>query len=459
VSIADMLAHSPPLPLTIWYTNGNRTMSAKDDEGALLALSHSDRVHRIALWMPAPNLGKFIAAMDEEFPILERICIGSPPKDSVSLAFPGTFQAPNLRHVWTTCRPIGSPLLTTTVGLVNLELMDIPPSPWFPPSYILARLSLMPQLATLRIHFHSPHPNRNVGDPSAMHVTLPNLQVFSYRGVSAYLEGLAQIRAPTLNILDIKFFNQLTYIIPHLLQFMQASESLFSAVKITFDRNFVDLMAALDQSWQQCPLRLQIVCKDFDWQVASAVQILNTLLPVLSGAEELTLSHVAHNRLSNLHDGVERTQWRKLFRPFSNVKTLSVPESLSVRLSRSLHSEDGEMPLELLPNLLIIQHVDGSSFGNVFTSFINEREAAGHPVHLVTPLSQQRMQRRQQQQQLQQELLQQHERRREEETEKGLWLHPREEVTVKEAARRRRLEAVLKAARQRRLEEEEQRRL
>jgi hypothetical protein len=382
-----MLAHSPPLQLAIWYTNGNRKMTAKDEEGALLALSHRDRVHRIALWMPAPNLGKFIAAMDEEFPILERICIGSPPKGSASLVFPGTFQAPNLRHVWTTWRPIRSPLVTTTVGLVNLELMDIPPSPWFPPSYILARILLMPQLATLRIHFHSPHPNRNVETPSTTHVTLPHLEVFSYRGVSAYLEGLAQIRAPILSILDVQFFNQLTFTVPRLLQLLQASASLrFGAVKITFNGDFFDLMAGPDRSWQQRPFHLQIMCKHIDWQVASAVQILGTLFPVLSGVEDLILSHVpvVHNRLSESHNEIDRTQWRKLLRPFSRVKLLCVPDSLSGELSHSLLSEDGETSLEFLPNLMVLQHFDGSGASDTFTSFINERQAAGYPVSLVS---------------------------------------------------------------------------
>ncbi|KAH9974302.1 hypothetical protein BGW80DRAFT_1559832, partial [Lactifluus volemus] len=32
VPVADMLAHSPPLPLTIWYSNGDREMTAKDEE-------------------------------------------------------------------------------------------------------------------------------------------------------------------------------------------------------------------------------------------------------------------------------------------------------------------------------------------------------------------------------------------------------------------------------------------
>ncbi|KAH9976440.1 hypothetical protein BGW80DRAFT_1558858, partial [Lactifluus volemus] len=96
VPVPDMLAHSQPLLLTICYINlnGNREMTAKDEEGALLALSHRDRVHRIALCMPASKLGKFVNAMDDEFPILDRICIGSQPGDPTGQIFPKTFQRP-----------------------------------------------------------------------------------------------------------------------------------------------------------------------------------------------------------------------------------------------------------------------------------------------------------------------------------------------------------------------------
>jgi hypothetical protein len=43
--------------------------------------------------------------------------------------------------------------------------------------------------------------------------------------------------------------------------------------------------------------------------------------------------------------------------------------------SRSLHWEDGEMPLELLPNLEELSYSGGH--GGAFTPFINERKAAG----------------------------------------------------------------------------------
>jgi hypothetical protein len=207
VPVADMLAHSPPLPLIIFYED-NRGMTTEDEEGALLALSHRDRIRRISFWVPASNLGKFITAMDEEFPILERMCLGSQSKDSTRMAFPGTFQAPNLRHVWTAS--IGSPLLTSTASLANLELIDIPASAYFPPSYLLTRILLMPQLETLVVHFNFPLPNRDVEVQlsNTLTTTQPflHLHLVSFRGVSAYLENLlAGISAPVLSMLDVRF--------------------------------------------------------------------------------------------------------------------------------------------------------------------------------------------------------------------------------------------------------------
>jgi hypothetical protein len=150
VPVADMLAHSPPLPLTVYYTDEDLEMTAEDEEGALFALSHRDRVHRVAFEMPTPQLDKFITALDNQFPTLERL-IMVPRTENTSLIFPQLFQAPNLRHLslWYTAPPIRTPLLTTTGGLVSLLLGGIPRSAYFPPGFLLTRLSLLPQLETL----------------------------------------------------------------------------------------------------------------------------------------------------------------------------------------------------------------------------------------------------------------------------------------------------------------------
>ncbi|KAI0246829.1 hypothetical protein BJV78DRAFT_98806 [Lactifluus subvellereus] len=75
VPIANMLAHSPPLPLTISYHKYHHKTTEEDDEGILLALKHSDRVHYIGLDLPTPKLRKIVTTMDKQFPILERMYI------------------------------------------------------------------------------------------------------------------------------------------------------------------------------------------------------------------------------------------------------------------------------------------------------------------------------------------------------------------------------------------------
>ena len=72
VPTANMLAHSPPLPLTIYHDEDYRE-TTEDEEGILFALRHRDRVHYVSLDLPTPKLRKVIATMDEQFPILERL--------------------------------------------------------------------------------------------------------------------------------------------------------------------------------------------------------------------------------------------------------------------------------------------------------------------------------------------------------------------------------------------------
>ena len=380
-----MLAHSPLLPLTIYYVGET---SEEDEEGISLALRHSDRVHCISLYLPSPKLQKIITTMDEQFPILERMYIWSRTEGDRSLVLPRTFQAPHLRHLglWPAALPIGSPLLTTTVGLVTLWLLDIPPSAYFPPTYLLTRLSLMPQLESLVIYFYSPLPNRDVErQPIITHITLPNLRTFSFKGVSAYLECLlAPISAPVLSTLHIRLFSQLTFTVPHLLQFIDTSETLsFSTVHLAFRNDVAELLTFPLERQRYYPFYVRIMCRHLDWQVSSAAHILDILQPVLSAVEELRLSHEEHNRSSEWHNEVDRTQWRQLLRPFSNLKTLYVQNELVGKIARSLPSDDGEPPLELLPNLKEVRYSGGDDTRDAFTPFIDERQVAGRPVNLT----------------------------------------------------------------------------
>jgi hypothetical protein len=382
VPVADMLAHSPRLPLTIdYHTMGPREMTTEDESGIFIALSCRDRVRHIDFWM-LPNVGKFVTVMDDQFPILERMHIYS----RTEVVLPVTFQAPNLRHLrlWRTSLPIRSPLLTTTAaGLVTLSLLNILPSAYFPPSYILTRLSLMTQLERLFIGFKSPI-NRDVEEQSRQTpetITLPNLRWFAFHGESAYLEGLvARISAPALNTLHVHLFNQLSFTSPRLLQFMQTSDNLtFNAVQVTFGELAVSLHAV---PCKDPPLLLRIRCRHLDWQVASAAQFFGTLSPVLSVVEQLAFGYQEHKRSSEWHNNVDRRQWRELLRPFTNAKSVHVQDDLVSKIFRSLPSVDGDPPLELLPNLKEVGYSGESDARDAFSTFLNERQVAGHPVRL-----------------------------------------------------------------------------
>ncbi|KAH9979270.1 hypothetical protein BGW80DRAFT_1454947 [Lactifluus volemus] len=383
VPVADVLAHSPPLPLTIRY-RAFPEITAEDESGIFLALSHRDRVHYVDLWMP--NVGKFVTAMDDQFPILERMYIHSGTKVDLPL----TFQAPNLRNLIlsTASLSIVSPLLTTsTVGLVTLELLNILPSAYFPPSYILTRLALMATLERLSITFHSLITNHDV--ERQLHqtpdtITLPNLRQFLFQGTATYLEGLvAWISVPSLSVLRVNLFNQLPFTVPRLCQLMQSSENLiFRAVQVTFGALAVSLHAV---PWKSdTPLMLQIRCGHWylDSRVVSAIPFFGTLSPALSFVEQVTFSYDERYQQLEWLNNVDRSQWHELLRPFTNVKTIHVKDGLISKIFRSLQSDDGEPPLELLPNLEEIGYSGGSDARDAFTRFLNERQVLGYPVSL-----------------------------------------------------------------------------
>ena len=390
--MADMLAHSPPLPLIINFMDEFRDLSVEDEEAILLALQDRARVRRIGLMMPATNLLKPFAAMDGQFPVLERLFIWPKSEDNMTLMFPTGFQAPHLRNfsLIYIVLPMRSPLLPIAVGLVSLGLLNMPSLTYFHPSNLVERLSSLPQLESLSIGFKSAVPTRDVNGqllhPIVTRTTLPNLRVFFFRGVSAYLDGLlARISAPLLQSLHIRLYNQLTFTVPHLLQFMGRTENLrFGSAKLSFYLDNLILTANGSTQNRINLLGVEIGCKHVDWQVSAAAQVFNALVPALSVVERLSLSYEEHGASSEQqHNEVGRTQWREVLRPFSNVKVLQVADGLIRNLSRSLQPEVGETPLELLPQLKELVYYKGGEPSDAFTSFLHTRQKAGHSVAFI----------------------------------------------------------------------------
>ena len=410
--VADMLAHSPPLPLIIDHLELNHDITAEDEEGIILALQHRDRVRRIRLRKPVPILQKLISSLDGEFPILEYLYAmpqqyQRPLLDhNMSLNFPETFRAPHLRHLLLMrfAIPIESPLLTTMGNLLTLSLSLIPPSAYFHPNNLLQRISLMPQLEHLGIFFNSHFPNRDIERQLLRtrimtRVTLPNLYHFEFQGASAYLEALLpQVTFPLLQKLQVYFFNQLTYSIPHLQQFMSSAGNLrFQTATLTFRADYLSMYVYPHEEAKVFALSTDFGGRHLDWQVASAAQAFHALRTVSSAVEHLSLEYARHSMPSEWNNEADRTQWRELLGSFVNVKTLSVDSELVEQLSHALQPGEGESPTELLPELHELHKPDEpdepgklshSAIGappDAFSSFIDARQKAGRPVTLIHP--------------------------------------------------------------------------
>jgi hypothetical protein len=390
--VADMLEHSPPLPLVIdYYIDGNRGLSEEDEKGIMLALQHRDRVRRIRLLMPHQDLQKFIAAIGKEFPMLEFLYLSPLIDNDTGLKLPETFQAPHLRHL-ALCNfafPMVSSSFAPIMGLVTLSLDVIPPSANFCPNSLLQWVSRMPELRTLGVTFYSQVPNhdveRQLSDISIVtHVTLPNLRWFGFD--SAYLGALLPwITTPLLDKLQVYIFNQLTDSLPNLKQFISSAHNLrYSCARLRFDENSIGLWVYPREGTSIYALYMRVYCRGHDWQVSSAAQVCSVLSQVFSTVVDLTLLYGEHASSSEPHSEAVHIPWRGLLRSFNNARTLRLPNRVLAELSCSLQVRDGESPVDLLPELKELQY-DASEDDPVdaFAAFIDARENAGCPVTLV----------------------------------------------------------------------------
>ena len=383
-----MLAHSPPLPLVVGYFTKDRYLTTEDEEGIILALKQRDRVRRIRFGNAV--MQKLFVAMDEEYAVLEYLYITC-PNETIS-RFPETLQAPHLRNLSLEgfALPVGSRLLTTAVGLVTLHLVMVHPSTYFHPNTLIQWISLMPHLETLKIYFTSSIRNRDVArqlthTPNIAPITVPNLHLLNFRGVSSYLEELVhRITTPRLERIIVGFYNQLSFSVPRLLQCIDAAENLrFGNAVLTFSSKKIDAVVSPHAETEVYPLGIRVLCCHRDWQVSSMAQISNSLSEIFPAVERLVLQHHIRGESSEEHNEVDRAEWRKLLRPFSNVKTLRIQNELVKDLSHCLELEDGELPLELLPELRELEYFGSGDPGDAFTSFIETRRNAGRPITLV----------------------------------------------------------------------------
>jgi hypothetical protein len=399
--VADMLAHSPALPLVVDYDDKDRYITVEEEERIILALRQCDRVHRVRLRMPVPIMEKLIMAIDEGYPVLEYlILMSSVEYDTLASVLPKTFEAPNLRHLFLTgvVPPIEPRLLTTAMGMVTLCLYMQEPSAYLQPNILLQCLSFLPRLETLLIttvpYPFLDHVERQLVDtPITTRVALPNLRSFQFEGSGTYMEMVVhQITAPRLEKLNIQLYNERGLSVPHLLQFMNTSEHLrfdSAAFELSFYRLFVRLYLREEAEVYALSMTVFYFGQARDMQLSSVAQFFNSLGQKLSTVEHLSLDHKAFTYVYVIDEPeVGPTEWRELFRLFRYVKTLNVHDHLVKEVSRCLELDNGEHALELLPELQQLTYSGSSDTSDVFTSFIDARQNVGRPITLNSLVAQ-----------------------------------------------------------------------
>ena len=387
---ANELDHLPKVPLLLYHSG--YTLPEEDE----LWLYHilrwlRDRVFRINLHLPPSILDNIVALMDQPFPILEDLSL-SFTENGYPLTLPKEFLAPNLRDLAlpNISPPRGLWLLAPAVSLITLQFKDIQTSSYFGPRILVDRLQSLPQLRELHIIFSTPIPRPGtewelLGEPGAP-VTLPNLRRLWFTGVGTYLESLvAQIRVPLLEELRITLINQFAFALPHLFHLINITNAFeLPGAEINFGLDAVDISTFkyVDSAVMYAirkRLELHVRCKPLDRQIDCATQICHGLIPVLSGAEELKIRYISKEISSELRNGeIDSATWRGVLRSFTGVKYLDISWVLLEELSLALQEDQVGSDPRFLPSLRSITAED-----NLFTSFINTRQAAGRPVRFI----------------------------------------------------------------------------
>jgi len=377
------------MPLVIECRNNTIAWVLHDKENIFTGLQRNDCVRRIVLQAPSPSLRTCLVALSELFPQLEHLSIESTTKEEASLVLPGTFRAPNLRHL--AFHDIGLPeqlsLPASTTALVTLTLTHIPAPYYLHPGHLVTQLQDLPYLEELSIGFAVPMPRPSAEGkllPAPIpRVTLPILKRFTFRGVVVYLENLvAQMYAPLLEQLDITLLFQLAFTLVNLAQFVYTIERLRClSARVLFRRSCASIVTTNGEPRDR-NLTISVICEPLDWQIDSISQVCGALAQVLSSIEELTLD-LEEAGIPFRESALDDTLWREFLQPFRGVRRLHIGSALTSELSDALKPDAGGLVMELLPALQDLEvQLERDDAYNAFSTFIGARERAGRPVYL-----------------------------------------------------------------------------
>ena len=387
--VKEMLDIWPPLPIII---NGSCFPSSSVDN-VVAALECNDRICEVKFGPSSISLWEnVLAQMQVPFP--ELTCLHLESKDDTVPVVPNSFlsgSAPRLRSL---CLdgilfPGLPKLLLSATGLVDLSLLNVPHSGYISPDAIVACLSTLTGLKSLSLKFQSPRSRPDPGGwcpPPATRAVLPALTELQFTGVSEYLEDLvARIEAPHLHVLDIRFFLQLIFETPQLVQFIERTPQLKTPDEARVVFSDSGATVSLSRRFDDRGLELGISCRRVDWQLSSLEQVCGSCLPraLISAVKNL---HILERQTSPYHrendSDIENSQWLGLFLPFTTVRHLYLSKESAPSVMPVLQELLGDRARAILPAL---QHLH-LEVPPIWTSPVDHhREVRCHETALQAP--------------------------------------------------------------------------
>ena len=400
----------PALPVIVKYGGAPNLdpPALEDDENIIAALKQSGRVSSISLTVTSSLLEK-LSSISEPLSELEELVLLS--QDNVKQIFPSTFRwGPRLRalHLTRIAFPSLLPLLLPCQDLVDLQLHEIPNSGYFSPEEFANALSGTPQLRSLTLHILSfPRRRSYLGLPlpSGERAALAALTHLKYRGTSKYLDSfVGRINAPRLKDIEITLFSQPTMDAVQLGQFIQRTQ-IHTPLTASGSYAIVEISShAISISFTErpghffsysnrlsTPLRLQISCKQLDWQLSCMAQICDQISPSLFHVNRLRIETAQlPDAWPDEQVDADDEQWVDLLRSFKfgAGETFWVDGKLAADIMCALGPAN-EGNTAMLPSLrqFHIQNfieMDGPSWNSV-QSFITSRSISGRPVKVEAP--------------------------------------------------------------------------
>ena len=391
----DTLDVWPTLPLIIASSLASSALSPPVTDNVIAALGQSNQVREVSLWHLAGwQLGKVLAQMQVSFPELTLLHLLS--DDETPPAIPDSFlggSAPRLQILWlnSILFPGLPKLLLSATHLVELDLTDIPHAGYISPEAIVAVLSALSSLKSFQLQFRSPqsHPGwESQSLPPPKRSVLPALGMFRFKGSTEYLEELVTcIDTPELCQTHITFFNQIDFDCPRLAQFINSIPALreIGEAQVQFNNSAASIMlppTPMMFKRRICDLKIEISCREPDWQVSSIEQVCNFSLHPLYTVKVLYIKR-RYSRPVWRGDAIESTLWLQLLLPFTAVKNLYLSEVLAPGIAAAFQELVGSRITDVLPSLenIFVERLKPSgSFQKSIEQFVAARQLLGRPI-------------------------------------------------------------------------------